>query len=564
MHKSIFSSKHHINVNAIIIAIITFFICAISIAGNELDYPGNDDTFRNLISVGAFGDKYAYYITFSNVLYGIPIRLLNIAIPSINWYYWFMIGFSLISIISICILTFADKPYHISIFVTIILNLVLARDYYYSIQFTKVGYLWVICGFILLGTGLIRQKKYWILGLVLALNGFCSRKECLYLAIPFILLFLLFAFPWKKAELNASYIYKRLAIIFLSFAIFMTSEYIFCNNTEWGTFWDYNASRVFIHDHSNSEYEKFSEEYDSIGVSENDYYLFMSWQFGDTDYYTKELLDNMGEIIKSHDSTAIQLNIPIIKSTIINLCTIHKRTPIPSWIIPIFALTLILSMIILGKKQSKVYALLNLLGIIGCYWYFTCTNRFMWRAEIGCWIIVTFCMLSYIAFKYNFHSERKITRMILIGLSAIILSCYTFLMAYNYRYVKDGNIVNHEADITGLLDTLNADAGNFYFLTDFYVTNNPISITSSRYNHKYSNCCYMGNWVIPSPHGLYYLNQYGMTNPMRSLIEYDNTFLVTNSEAIVDHIKNHLSKVYNTEVTVTQTSDGIWKFMRQP
>ena len=132
-------------------------------------------------------------------------------------------------------------------------------------------------------------------------------------------------------------------------------------------------------------------------------------------------------------------------------------------------------------------------------------------------------------------------------------------MAYNYRYVKEGKLVNHEADITGLLYSLGEDEENFYFLTDFYVSNNPMSMTATKYRHIYKNSCYLGNWIIPSPHGMYYLRQKGMKNPMRSLVDYDNTYLIVIDDDKLNLIRTHLEEKYNSEIITTNCGESMWK-----
>ena len=130
----------------------------------------------------------------------------------------------------------------------------------------------------------------------------------------------------------------------------------------------------------------------------------------------------------------------------------------------------------------------------------------------------------------------------------------------NWRYVKDKEIVAHEADITGRLYSFNNNADNFYVLTDFYVTNNPMRITKEKYSEIYKNSVYLGNWIIPSPAGLYFAQVHGIDNPMRALVEKENVLLHANDSDLVDSIARHLTKVLNREIDVEQIEDEIWRF----
>ena len=138
-------SKH----KSLLIFITTVIICGFSIMGGCLDYAGNDDTFRNLISAGAFGDIFNFYMPYSNILYGVPAYLLNMILPQINWYYWIMVGLSVISISASCSICLEKCDLFLAEAITVFVNIILARDYYIAVQYTKSASLWIISGFII-------------------------------------------------------------------------------------------------------------------------------------------------------------------------------------------------------------------------------------------------------------------------------------------------------------------------------------------------------------------------------------------------------------------------------
>jgi hypothetical protein len=190
----------------------------------------------------------------------------------------------------------------------------------------------------------------------------------------------------------------------------------------------------------------------------------------------------------------------------------------------------------------------------------------MWRAECGPFIavaVVELLYLKYFVIKHvgNEHRLRKKGISIALGLLTLVVALsYSGYMVYNWRYVKDKNIVRNEADITGRLYSFNADEEHFYVLTDFYVTNNPISITKEKYNEIFKNSVYLGNWIIPSPAGLYYAGLNGVDNPMRALVEKDNVLLHVENEETVKSIAEHLSKVLGQEIIAENVETGIWRF----
>lgn len=140
------------------------------------------------------------------------------------------------------------------------------------------------------------------------------------------------------------------------------------------------------------------------------------------------------------------------------------------------------------------------------------------------------------------------------------MGIFTIYMTYQWRYVKDKHLVAHEADISGRLETFKENRDSFYLLTDFYVTNNPISITHSKWHNLYSNSCYLGNWITPSPTALYYAHENNIENPMTSLISDKTVLLYSDSDDTTQMITKHLEKILMHSITTTEVSENTWKF----
>ena len=224
-------------------------------------------------------------------------------------------------------------------------------------------------------------------------------------------------------------------------------------------------------------------------------------------------------------------------------------------------------MLIFGRIVDKVYAIGNAVGIYGMYWYFSCINRFMWRVECGIFVAVMLLTLMYIREtsarspnKYSSVENKCFKRISLLAFvtAALVLSVFCVMGIYNWRYVKEKSIVAHEADITGRLNTFLESKDNYYILTDFYVTNNPMSITKSKYKNLYDNSSYVGNWTFPSPVIMQSLQERGYNNPMRALLN-DNVYLYATNYEIVEMIEIHLQKDINSALTVSEVDDNLYE-----
>ena len=552
---------------------VSTIICAFSILGGELDYPGNDDTFRNLISVGAFGNKYNYYLPYSNVLYGVPIMILNRILPAINWYYWVMIGISVISISFVCTIVFEDLAFPLSSFGCVMVNILLSRDYYVAVQFTKAASLWFICGAIIIIVSIAKNKRLWIIGSVLVLLGVMCRDSCAKMLLPFATWLAVFFIrsTWLKSfhhELIVKNVIKNSSVVLISIVVLIVSERVFLNNNPlWQSYWKYeNANALVIDRGMHLSYDHDSEAYARIETDENDLKLYSAWQFGDIDFYSVDWLTQVKNIESKYNDRSLRINKEVLTMpfTMI-LDTVFGNGGSSRWlIISALGATFLISFI--GKTIDKIYALGNVVGIYGVYWYFSCINRFMWRVECGIFVAVLLFAMIYIKYsvdckidgslKMTIIHEKTISMLALIA-TAVILSICCAINVYNWRYVKDKCIVEREADITGRLENFVASEDNFYILTDFYVTNNPMSITKAKYENLYENSAYAGNWTFPSPVMMQSLQNRGYSNPMRALVDND-VYLHATNQKIAEMIRKHLQKVLNKELTLSEIDKELY------
>lgn len=161
--------------------------------------------------------------------------------------------------------------------------------------------------------------------------------------------------------------------------------------------------------------------------------------------------------------------------------------------------------------------------------------------------------------KIRVDHGQMISHVVLVTADTLFV-LYAGAMAYNFKYVKDERLVAGEADITGRLQEFLSHEENFYLLSDFYVTNNPMSITRGKYAGIYANSAYIGNWIYPSPISMYYAGEYGIENSIRALVLKDNVYLHATDENMAELVRFYLSKVLDAEVTYQVEGDGVYKY----
>ncbi|MCR5105382.1 MAG: YfhO family protein, partial [Eubacterium sp.] len=143
-------NKNKLN-NKILKYSLTFGICIVFfilfIILGYVRYERNDDTGFNTIAAGYMGPN-SERLFFINVIYGYFLKLLYLITNDINWYLWCMLFLSLISVITLCIvLERRINSIIYSVFITVLINVILGKQLYNLLQFTKLASVLMIAGF---------------------------------------------------------------------------------------------------------------------------------------------------------------------------------------------------------------------------------------------------------------------------------------------------------------------------------------------------------------------------------------------------------------------------------
>ena len=76
--------------------------------------------------------------------------------------------------------------------------------------------------------------------------------------------------------------------------------YIYNQDEEYSYYRAYSEARASIVDSEDYGYEAYEEKLREIGVSENDYKMMRSWNFADNTIFSKEILEQTGDIIREY------------------------------------------------------------------------------------------------------------------------------------------------------------------------------------------------------------------------------------------------------------------------
>lgn len=509
-----------------IIICLTVFLAFVSFSSPY--YEENDDLVLNMISVGAFGEP-SQYLIHTNIILGHLFKALYGVIPSLNWYLWFYLILNLLSIFLICEIITKEFDAPIVIFISALINLLLAEDFYLQIQYTKNAGLYVSVAFVILFREWMlavpphAHSHMNIIAVILFLFGSMARIESTLMLLPFGAICGVVVLVFFPAARHIRAFLPLCIAIVLCLTSYQINQYAYTHDASWRDYRTWNSISTQMRDYGAYKFDQNKDDFLEAGFSEADFSLLNNWIFCDTERFSVPRMQQL-QSIGSQSETSFHPDYDLLGKTLRNLSQ-ATRTEYPALIM----MTII--MIALWKKNR--FAICLILGQLSClfaeYSYLTYVDRLLWRVKLPMWLpVILFSALGIIVENTEADNARAGNRigMILSFIPGFLLLTM-IILPLHWRYSSapkpsPGKIyeVAHKIhDMEGFYL-----AGLFYY-GDCGGAENLFSITGD-YAGFYHNIVMAGGWPIPSPIGLYYAHLNGIDNPIRALAEQDDVFFV--------------------------------------
>ena len=223
-------------------------------------------------------------------------------LPSINWHTIFLL---ISQFICFTLIGYTIIKKHDNIF-SIILYSIFASVFYATllmlIQYTSVSALLILTSLFLL-IDIIEQKeektlKYKIVIFALFAVGIMIRTQSLIIILPFMAIyFIKKLYEFSKKQISKTEILKitkyYIIYVIITAVIYISSIIIYNSNSVYKEYMEYNDVRATLQDILYVNYKENKEIFDEIGWSENDYYMFYTFNYGDENIYSKENLEKI-------------------------------------------------------------------------------------------------------------------------------------------------------------------------------------------------------------------------------------------------------------------------------
>ena len=529
-------------------------------------YEENDDFFMGLIAQGTYGSKYMPYVVYSNILYGYILKYLGMFAAGVNWYVVMQYLLAAAAIISIFYIISAYLPDYITIFLNIIFWFAAFWEQIKYIQFTRTAGLLAVAGFMLLWDSFIHSsKKSRFLGYVFCIFASAIRLEVFLLAMPFFVCFIMIV-CLKQSNKEKKQLIQGLLIVIVAVGLLaLASQMAYSTSEEWRLYQKYNQVRANLLDYGLPVWEENRSNYEAIGFTENDIYMLSRWFLVDNQNFSYENLSQMASWKKKEGITSF------IRNTGGGVCGDFIHRNYKNLLFYIWIIQLILS--IFSNKTCRIYALFNIVMVLGIYLYLYYIGRVLPRVEYAIFLSAIFsllmCWLNDFGQKYVFFSHVRFSIKFIVG---ILVFCLIFL-GIKYYDESTGTENQYWAKQEKTLEYLANKKESVYLLDilSFVDICNSYRPFQSVPNYFLSNFCFTGGWHSNAPFEKSLFDRLGLENPVQDLINKETVYYVKREGYDVDVELLYLQQNYNSgencniEACLVEEYGGfwIWQFVKK-
>ena len=553
----------HTVTKVLIINILVFMItnCLFDIKYEQVD----DFIIYNLYSGldGTYNVHGVYIHPVICFLLGIFYRI----IPVINWHTIFLLGMQLLCFTTIGTILLKRNSSKLSYVLYILFISILYPSLLELIQYTSVSALLILTAFFVIMDKVEQQKQrkaITVFSAILFTIGIMTRMQSLLIIIPFFALYMVYEIIQvirKKSEKTKLFMllkqYGILAII--TVIIYISNLLIYQTNDVYKNFMEFNDMRAYLHDISYTNYATNQEIFDEIGWSENDHYLFYTFNFGDENVYNKE---NLQKIIDYKKSNGTYYSFDFdLEETIHQLEEEMKNTN--PYITILFFVAFVIALYTNRKKTGWVISIF--LVTILVHMLFIVLNRSMLRVVIPEYILGTAMMLYFV------QNAKETKEKIDDRLKAISVISMVIIIAFSGGVYKYNYELEDYSNYKNVINYTNAHKENVYLYTvpSLQFRYLVYSVYTMPPKGAFSNLRVMGGWDMYTENYYDFKERYDLEGTFLDLLK-ENVYLIDGDVTwsgnyyhnYIDHIVQFIKDHYQKEVTYTkvETFDNIYVY----
>ena len=385
-------------------------------------FETDDDAAMAMLVENAYGNSHGV-ILFSNIVYSKLLQVLYSIIPAVKLYTFVQIGAIFLSSLSITYIIYKKFKFVIGTIINIIMSFYTGFLFYYAFQFTKTAAICAVAGILVVFDSFHSESKRnkWLKivfgSLLILLSSWIRFNSLGMTAIVMssigICIIIDILKQKTQAKEKARAILNYILVFALAFGISVPTYIVNYNFYKDNEYYQYNGYRAELQDFGFPDYDKNVELYESLGISNTDYFYFYNWNI-DLDVLTFENIKTLAESKGKHDISYFFSD--KFSDNLIDYVLLNKT------FIILFALMIIL--VLLNRKRWYYYVS-SFAFMTGVQVYLDFIGRVGWRRISTSLFFAVICAFIYsfdelniqkIQSKFNFSKGFfKKARMFCLG-----------------------------------------------------------------------------------------------------------------------------------------------------
>lgn len=555
MKEFLISKKGIFCINLALLLLFAFSGC--------MKYEVSDDFIMEMIVSGAYTGSPSPFIMFMHPIIGIVLSILYTFIATINWYFIFQIT---VVFTSLCILSYTFLKYrkdNLSILLFMIFLLFLSNDLYLLVQFTKTATLSLCAGCILMLSNILDRntmnKKEIALGILLFCVGYMIRNKCIYIVLFFSVLPILFHGIQKRFKyIDFVKLAKKAGkVMFPCFFVlvglsFFSKEFV-QRYPAYKEYKEYSAYRSDIVDYSYYSYEENRTEFEKNGISENDFYTLVHWNFGDIEYYDLDKLKTVSTIL----STYRDRQYTSIKGTIVNLINRQYKYYVSAWAL------MFISLIGIFAIRNGIFQVLSVNFFAFCLLFI---NMYLGRLNYRVEYSIFLAAAAFLLYSFQISESRfeKFSNKALYAVLIVLFVCRipvhipsygkssydSMFISWNNDLAKYNASFAKEKDMS-VINEIKQNPNNFYYL-GFYSNIQTLYLNYNPWKgiqkSEFKNAAFFAGIDTFHPDWVKHLENNSINNPMKHLLK-ENVYFIENRP--INEVLTFVQEHYKVNAGVT-------------
>lgn len=555
MKEFLISKKGIFCINLALLLLFAFSGC--------MKYEVSDDFIMEMIVSGAYTGSPSPFIMFMHPIIGIVLSILYTFIATINWYFIFQIT---VIFTSLCILSYTFLKYrkdNLSILLFMIFLLFLSNDLYLLVQFTKTAILSLCAGCILMLSNILDRntmnKKEIALGILLFCVGYMIRNKCIYIVLFFSVLPILFHGIQKRFKyIDFVKLAKKAGkVMFPCFFVlvglsFFSKEFV-QRYPAYKEYKEYSAYRSDIVDYSYYSYEENRTEFEKNGISENDFYTLVHWNFGDIEYYDLDKLKTVSTIL----STYRDRQYTSIKGTIVNLINRQYKYYVSAWAL------MFISLIGIFAIRNGIFQVLSVNFFAFCLLFI---NMYLGRLNYRVEYSIFLAAAAFLLYSFQISESRfeKFSNKALYAVLIVLFVCRipvhipsygkssydSMFISWNNDLAKYNASFAKEKDMS-VINEIKQNPNNFYYL-GFYSNIQTLYLNYNPWKgiqkSEFKNAAFFAGIDTFHPDWVKHLENNSINNPMKHLLK-ENVYFIENRP--INEVLTFVQEHYKVNAGVT-------------